>query len=66
MSRPPHSDGYIVEYVAIGTSVKVTAFDPATLTEASIVAPSGASQQDMAQLAVRKLEYVLGKKQAGE
>jgi hypothetical protein len=46
--------------------MKVTAFDPITLTEASIIAPSGASQHDMATLAIRKLDYVLGKRQGGE
>ncbi len=55
-----------MEYVVIGASVKVTAFDPATLTEASVVAPSNASQRDLATLAIRKLDYVLGKKQTGE
>jgi hypothetical protein len=64
--RTPADHGYIVEFVAIGSSVKVTAFDPVSLTEASVVAPASASQQDMAMLAVRKLEYVLGKRQAGE
>lgn len=59
-------EGYIVEYVALGGSVKVTAFDPATLTEASIIAPTSASQHDMATLAIRKLDYVLGKRQASE
>ncbi|MFN9110789.1 MAG: DUF6898 family protein, partial [Bacteroidota bacterium] len=53
--RTPADHGYIVEFVAIGSSVKVTAFDPVSLTEASVVAPASASQQDMAMLAVRKL-----------
>jgi hypothetical protein len=66
VTRTPSDEGYIVEYVAVGGSMKVTAFDPITLTEASIIAPSGASQHDMATLAIRKLDYVLGKKQGGE
>jgi hypothetical protein len=54
-------EGYIVEFVRIGGSVKVTAFDPATLTEASIVGSPKASEKDLAELAIRKLHYVLAK-----
>jgi hypothetical protein len=49
---------YIVEFYAAGTSVKVTAFDPATLREVSIVGTTRASRQHLAELAVRKLNYM--------
>lgn len=54
-------EGYIVEYTHIGNSVKVTAFDPSSLTEASVIAPANATKEQMTQLAVRKLQYLLGK-----
>lgn len=55
-------DGYIVEFLARGRSIKVTAIDPETLTEASIVGAKGATQQQLAELAIRKLHYVIEKK----
>ena len=58
MSR---NDGYIIEYYAVGTSVKVSAIDPVTLKEVSIVGDARAGKEELAKLAVRKLEYVLGK-----
>ncbi len=50
--------GYIVEYHAVGKSVKVTAIDPATLLEVSIVGTPRASRKQLAELAVRKLRYM--------
>lgn len=62
MSRKKNSEeGYIVEFFALGKSVKVTAFDPATLKEVSVVAPVKTPKSDLIRLAVRKLEYVLEK-----
>ncbi|MDX2074139.1 MAG: hypothetical protein SFX19_07245 [Alphaproteobacteria bacterium] len=55
------SEGFIVEFHQIGGSIKVTAFDPLTLTEATIVGSPGVSQKELAQLAVRKLLYVMNK-----
>lgn len=54
-------EGYIVEFIAHGLSVKVTAIDPVTGREVSIVGAAGAGKQDLAELAVRKLKYVLDK-----
>jgi len=51
-----------VEFVALGNSVKVTAIDPASGVEASVVCPASASQAVMTQAARKKLEYVLRKK----
>lgn len=51
----------IIEFRAVGAQVKVTAVDPRTLTEVSIMGPSNASRHELEQLAVRKLEYVLKK-----
>lgn len=52
---------YIIEFIAHGHGVKVTAIDPETGREVSIVGAAGATQDDLAQLAVRKLKYVLEK-----
>jgi hypothetical protein len=51
-----------VEFIVQGAVVKVTAIDSKTGTEASIVGPANASRAALQAAAVRKLEYVLGKK----
>ena len=56
-------EGFIIEFHQIGGSVKVTAFDPVTLTEASIVGAASVSQEQLSQLAIRKLLYVMNKEQ---
>ncbi len=50
-----------MEYVVVGKSVKVTAFDPLTLREVSIVGDTKVPKHQLAELAIRKLNYVLGK-----
>jgi hypothetical protein len=65
VSRTPGQEGYIVEFIRVDQSVKATAIDPATLTEASVIGPVRASRRELGQLAVRKLQYML-KKQTGE
>lgn len=57
-------DGYIVEYYQLGNSVKVTAFDPRTLTEVSIIGVPGLSRDALARNAIRKLEYMMAKNRA--
>lgn len=56
-----NEEGYIVEFIAWGKSLKVTAFDPKSLREASIIGAAKASRKQLAALAVRKLHYVLKK-----
>jgi hypothetical protein len=56
------ADNYIIEFVQIGASVKVTAVDPKTMTEVSIVGGAQYSQEFLTRQAVKKLEYVLAKK----
>lgn len=51
----------LFEYIKMGTSVKVTAIDAATGTEAVIVVPAGLSEKQMQQQAAQKLLYVLQK-----
>ena len=52
----------IFEFVQIGSSVKVTAIDPLTGTEASIVGTLAAGEMALKKLATQKLNYVLKKK----
>lgn len=56
----PHGE-YYIEYVEVGNSVKVTAIDPLTGTEVSIVGSPRATRNSLAKLAAKKLNYVLGK-----
>jgi hypothetical protein len=49
----------IFEFTTIGNSVKVSAMDPETLVEVSIVGPAGAPQAHLRAAAVSKLNYVL-------
>ena len=53
--------GYIIEMIQHGNQVKVTAVDPVTGREVSTIAPKNLPREEMMQLAVRKLEYVLDK-----
>ncbi len=55
-------EGYIVEFVQIGQSIKVSAVDTKTGREVSIVGPVQASREQLTRLAVKKLEYVLARK----
>lgn len=55
------TDNYIIEFTRIGGSVKVTAIDPKTMTEVSIVGSSHYPQELLTRQAVKKLEYVLAR-----
>lgn len=55
-------EGFIVEFRPVGNVVKVSAIDPESGTEVSIVGAKGLAQKDMEAVAVRKLRYVLAKK----
>lgn len=52
----------IVEFHAIGTFVKASALDVASLTEISIQGPASAGQEVLKRNALLRLEYVLKKK----
>jgi len=52
----------IIEFHQIGNSVKVSAIDPETLVEVSIVGPPSASDAMLKRTAIRKLECVLEKR----
>ena len=55
-------EGYIIEFHRVGNAVKVTAMDPATLTEVSIVGAPSVGDSELTRLVVRKLEYMLAKR----
>jgi hypothetical protein len=56
------TDNYIIEFTQVGGSVKITAVDPKTMTEVSIVGGPQYSQEFLTRQAVKKLEYVLAKR----
>ena len=57
-----NDQGYIIEFQRIGNAVKVSALDPATLTEVSIMGAPSVGETELTRLVVRKLEYVLAKR----
>ncbi len=52
----------IIEFHRVGNSVKVTAVDPKSLVEVSIVGAPDAGEELLKRTAIRKLEYVLEKR----
>jgi len=52
----------IIEFVKVGAYVKVSAIDPTTRVEVSIVGDPLVSQAKLEQTAVQKLKYVLNKR----
>jgi hypothetical protein len=55
----------IIEFHQVGNAVKVTAVDPDTLVEVSIVGAPSAGEEILKRTAIRKLEYVLEKNRKG-
>jgi hypothetical protein len=66
MSVEKNNDGYLIEYVSLGGSMKVTALDPKTLLETSVIVPSSLSQDEASILAIRKLRYMQEKNKGGQ
>lgn len=62
MSKESDQEGYFVEFTQVGNSVKVSAIDPATGIEVSIVGDPKLSQAELSRAAVKKLLYVMAKK----
>ena len=56
------SSEIIVEFIAMGSIMRVSAMDTASLTEVFIQGPINANQDDLAKLAKQKLAFVLAKK----
>jgi hypothetical protein len=53
----------IFEFTPHGPYVRVTAMDPATLTEVTIVGDAARGREALQETAARKLDYVLAKSQ---
>jgi len=53
----------LFEYMRQGTSVKVTAIEPETGTEAVVIVPTSLSEKEMQAKAMQKLLYILKKKE---
>ena len=51
----------LIEFTQVGNCVKVSAVDPQTLTEVSIVGPTSASREQLTRTVVKKLHYVLAR-----
>ena len=57
----------IIELYQVGNAVKVTAVDPETLVEVSIVGSPGEGEEMLKRNAINKLNYVLRKRrEAGQ
>lgn len=50
------------EFQRVGNFVKVTAIDPVTLTEVSVTGAASATEMQLKQLALRRLQFVLARK----
>lgn len=53
--------GFIIEFYHVGSYVKVSAVDPVTLKEVSIVGDPKRSEQELTDAAVKKLQFMLSK-----
>lgn len=53
----------LFEYIRQGAYVKVSALEPETKTEVSVVVPAGLTERQMQIQALKKLEYVLKKQE---
>jgi hypothetical protein len=51
----------IFEFITVGNYVKVSAIDPVSLTEVSIVGNPASSEEVLKNTALRKLRYVMEK-----
>lgn len=56
----------LIEMTQLGQTMKVTAVDPATRLEASVICPVHYSRHSMEQAAIRKLDYVIRKQQESQ
>lgn len=62
-AMPPGGSEIYVEFVVQGAFVKATAIHAASGTEASVIGPANAARSDLTAAAVRKLGYVLKKRE---
>jgi hypothetical protein len=60
MTKPPDRE-VLLEFQRVGSYMKATAMDAATLTEVSVVGPANHSQEMLRRTVLAKLDYVLAK-----
>lgn len=58
-AAPRRNSGILFEFSAIGNSVKVSAVDPISMREVSIIGPVTAGEEALKRAALQKLRYVL-------
>ncbi len=59
--RASQSSDVILEFMAMGTVMRVCAMDPGTLTEVVVQGPISADRNNLADLAKQKLAFVMAK-----
>lgn len=60
-NQKPILEEVLFEFRPVGHYVKVSAIDPKTRTEISIVGDRKASNEELKRIAIRKLQYVIDK-----
>ncbi|MDF2781491.1 MAG: hypothetical protein K0S96_1295 [Geminicoccaceae bacterium] len=55
----------ILEFVRLGALVRVSAMDPASLTEVVLQGPAAAGEAALRRAVLQKLAYVLARRRAG-
>ncbi len=63
-NQEPKLGEVLFEFRRIGNSVKVSAIDPLSNTEISIVGAANAGEQVLKMAAIRRLQYVLARRRA--
>lgn len=56
-----NEESFIIEFIAMGNSVKVTCVDPKTGREVSTIGPSNLPKSQLSKAAVNKMLYVMNK-----
>ena len=64
--KPQRTHEFLLEFIAVGRYVKVSAIEPISNTEVSIAGPVDYDRDMLSRIAIRKLEYVLSKRVAPE
>ncbi|MBT6033391.1 MAG: hypothetical protein HOH19_12520 [Kordiimonadaceae bacterium] len=59
-----NDDNFIIEFITMGNSVKVTVVDPVTGREVSTIGPKTASQAQLSKAGVNKMLYVMNKEKS--
>ncbi len=58
---PYDDNAVIIEFLQIGKSVRVSAMEPRSLTEVTIIGSSSTGEEELTRVVLRKLDYVMAK-----